>query len=362
MKKLKIEEIIVVEGKDDVANLSQIIDGTIISINGASGLSIDVINKLKNISINNKILLLTDPDFTGKKIREKISENIDNVEHIFVSRNISNKNGNIGVENISKENLYNIFLEYIKTKNNFNNKSNYTYTINDILEYGLSGKFDSKYKRERLGDILKIGYYNSQKLIKVLNGMKLEYDKFVEANKKISKFGIIFGKFIPVHKGHLHFIEEASKKVDKLYIILCVDKERDLNLLKNSTLPKFITEEDRYILLKENLKNINNIQIEILREEGIKSYPNGWEEWSNRVVELLEEKNIYITTVFTNEIEDKNNYIKYFSNTKVFSSSIEIILNDPNRKFINISATKIRQDFNKYSKFLPNNVQDFFYS
>ncbi|WP_064608861.1 ribonuclease M5 [Streptobacillus moniliformis] len=369
MKKLKIDEIIVVEGKDDVTRLSQVIDATIVQLNGSTGLSKEKISYINELSKRKDILLFTDPDFTGKKIREKINKNIEGkVINIYVSREEATKNGNIGVENIDNKKIYEIFSEYL-SKRLIENKDNkkYIYDIEKLLENGLVGNKLSKLKREIIGDILKIGYYNSKGLLSMLNCMNISYSDFENAilmmNKKIDKkekIGIIFGKFIPLHMGHLNFIRYASKEVDKLHVLLCVERNRDLKLLINSSLPKILTENDRMYYLKKELEMFANVEIHVLREEGIAYYPNGWSEWTDRVIKFLKDNNIKINTVFTNEIEDKNNYEKFFVNNEVFSKELDVHFTDPERFEYNVSSTKIRNNFEKYKRYLPKSLQDFF--
>ena len=53
-------------------------------------------------------------------------------------------------------------------------------------------------------------------------------------NERKSKNGIMFGKFYPLHIGHVDFIKKASGLVDNLYVIVCTDKERDIELFKKS--------------------------------------------------------------------------------------------------------------------------------
>lgn len=65
---IKIDDgIIVVEGRDDKTALLRVIDANIFVLNGANGVNKKNIDMLKKLSMNNKIYLLTDPDFTGKK-------------------------------------------------------------------------------------------------------------------------------------------------------------------------------------------------------------------------------------------------------------------------------------------------------
>ena len=359
--KLKIDDIIIVEGKDDVSNLSQVIDATIIPIHGSVGLSDKKLRQIEVLSENNNIIILTDPDFTGKKIREKINERVNkNIVNIHVSRNKANKDGNIGVENVDKNVIYNIFLEYLNNKDKKNIRT-YTYTVSDIIENKLMGSKDSKLRRQMLGDMLKIGYYNSKSLMSVLNGMCVDYDLFTTSinmiNKKLDvkfKSGIIFGKFIPFHKGHMNFIKKALELVDKLYVVICFEKDRDDDLIKKSTLPKYISESDRYNFIFNEFKNEPRIEILTLREEGISYYPNGWKDWANRVTSMLKANNVYINSVFTNEIQDKENYLNYFTDREVFSQELDVHLIDKERMQVNVSATKIRNNYNKFKKYLTD--------
>ena len=109
-KKIKIKEIIIVEGRDDVTAVKRVIDSHIISLNGFSGMNKKTIEKLVELSKENELVLLTDPDFAGKKIRDKIKEKIPNIKHAFISRKDALKGNNIGVENAKD----NIILEALK--------------------------------------------------------------------------------------------------------------------------------------------------------------------------------------------------------------------------------------------------------
>ena len=66
-EKLKINEIIVVEGRDDITAIKRVVDAHIIALNGFSALSKKTINKMIQLSKTNDLILFTDPDFAGKK-------------------------------------------------------------------------------------------------------------------------------------------------------------------------------------------------------------------------------------------------------------------------------------------------------
>lgn len=166
------------------------------------------------------------------------------------------------------------------------------------------------------------------------------------------KIGLIFGKFYPLHLGHVYLIEKASVQVDILHVFIGVEAVRDELLFKNSQLPKQPTNQDRFDWLHSFFKQESHIKIHILDEAGIEFYPNGWQDWSNKVKKILTSEQIQPTTIFTSEPQDKELHEQYFN--------VPVTLIDVNRDFIPISATKIRSHLYQNWLFLPPIVQHFF--
>ena len=167
------------------------------------------------------------------------------------------------------------------------------------------------------------------------------------------RVGVIFGKFYPIHTGHINMVYEAFSKVDVLHVIVCTDTERDLQLFKESKMKQMPTNEDRLRWVQQIFKyQQKQIFIHHLNEDGIPSYPNGWESWAERVKELFAEKNIHPSIVFSSEIQDKAPYEKYLN--------LEVSLVDPERERFNVSATKIRNNPFQYWRFIPKEVRPFF--
>ena len=98
------------------------------------------------------------------------------------------------------------------------------------------------------------------------------------------KVGCVFGKFMPLHNGHVNFINIAATKVDKLYVVLSYDSKAldtmPLNLSRKLSL------RNRFIWLQQTFKDFDHIVVTYIDESNIPSYPNGWSKWS----ELLKEK------------------------------------------------------------------------
>ena len=59
------------------------------------------------------------------------------------------------------------------------------YTQEDLFECGLIGMSDSKEKREKLGNLLSIGYGNSKTFLKKLNQFQIPRDEFYEKIKEL---------------------------------------------------------------------------------------------------------------------------------------------------------------------------------
>ena len=76
---------------------------------------------------------------------------------------------------------------------------------------------------------------------------------YIMSNKHDKKVGVIFGKFYPVHTGHINMIYEAFSKVDELHVIVCSDTERDLKLFYDSKMKRMPTVQDRLSLDATNL-------------------------------------------------------------------------------------------------------------
>lgn len=167
------------------------------------------------------------------------------------------------------------------------------------------------------------------------------------------RVGVIFGKFYPVHTGHINMIYEAFSKVDELHVVVCTDTERDFKLFQDSKMKRMPTNQDRLRWMQQIFKyQREQIVIHHLQEDGIPSYPNGWEAWSSAVKELLNSKNVNPSVVFSSEVQDKELYEQYLG--------LEVVLVDPKREFFNVSATKIRNNPFHYWKFIPKEVRPFF--
>ncbi|QWQ38285.1 ribonuclease M5 [Gemella sp. zg-570] len=181
---MRIREIIVVEGRDDTNRVKEAFDCDTFETNG-SAITREKLERLKVLNKNRGIIVLTDPDYAGKRIRNIIERHIPTAKHAYISsKKAIDSKGKIGIEAASKEDI--IFaLEKCYTP-----ASELKYDIsNDLLiELGLVGGSLSKILREKLCEELNIEYTNGKQLLNKLNMYSISKEKLIETMKKIEDY------------------------------------------------------------------------------------------------------------------------------------------------------------------------------
>jgi len=180
MEQISIKEIIVVEGKADVSAVKRAVDAQVISTNGL-GINDKIISIIKKASKNKGIIILTDPDYPGKKIRNIISSEIENCKHAFIPRDKANKDGDIGVENASSEAI----IEALKNARAEIAENKGEFTGEDMIYYGLAGNDNAAKRRSMIGDELGIGYCSAKQFLKRLNSFGITREELEDAMDKV---------------------------------------------------------------------------------------------------------------------------------------------------------------------------------
>ncbi|RLM24503.1 trifunctional nicotinamide-nucleotide adenylyltransferase/ribosylnicotinamide kinase/transcriptional regulator NadR [Brenneria alni] len=166
------------------------------------------------------------------------------------------------------------------------------------------------------------------------------------------KIGVVFGKFYPLHTGHIYLIQRACSQVDELHVILGFDEPRDRLLFENSSMSQQPTVSDRLRWLLQTFKYQKNIRIHAFNEQGMEPYPHGWDVWSKGIQAFMQEKSIEPNFVYTSEEQDAPQYREQLG--------IETVLIDPKRSFMSISGSHIRHDPFRYWDYIPTEVKPFF--
>lgn len=177
-----IKEVIVVEGKDDITVVKAAVDAEVIAT-GGFGYKKEFIKTLKNIAEKRGIIILTDPDYAGEQIRKDISKDIKNCKHAFLPQGKALKKGDIGVENATKEDI----IEAISKARPMKVNRTTEFTKEEIIALELNGGPNAKARREKLGEILGIGYANSKQFLNRLNNFGITREEFQIALERIEK-------------------------------------------------------------------------------------------------------------------------------------------------------------------------------
>lgn len=178
MKKEAYPAIIVVEGASDEALIRSFLDVDVVTTNG-SAVSRETIEYLIEASKTRDIVVLTDPDSPGKKIRDELDQAIKGLHHAFVRKEKSIKRGKVGVAESDKDEILRALSQIIPSYSNAKG----SLTMADFAELGLMGQIDSGKKREKLNARFHLGFGNAKATLKKANALGLTKKDLIEAIK-----------------------------------------------------------------------------------------------------------------------------------------------------------------------------------
>ena len=170
MKKY-LDAILVVEGKEDAAFLSNYIASEIVTINGYE-MPNTTISYLKD----KRVIVLTDPDEAGRIIRTRLNELLKNAINVEIDINKCCKGKKKGVAECQIDEIL------AKLKPYFIDKERHENTINSSLLYEL-GILGNKELRKFVCKRLNLGDCNNKQMIKRINYQQIT----IETLKSIVK-------------------------------------------------------------------------------------------------------------------------------------------------------------------------------
>jgi ribonuclease M5 len=181
---MKIRELIVVEGRDDTAAIKRAVKADTIET-GGSAIHERTIDKIRLAQQKRGVIIFTDPDYQGERIRRIISRSVPGCKHAFITREDGTRNGDIGVENASPEAIIRA-LEQVRTEMD---ETKGEITADDLRACGLTSGPGAKERRIRLGELLGIGYANAKQMLQRLNAFQVSREEFEAAIRAIDAEG-----------------------------------------------------------------------------------------------------------------------------------------------------------------------------
>ena len=185
----KIEEIIVVEGRDDTAAIRQAVDAVTIETHGF-GIREETWQLIEKAYQTKGIIVFTDPDTAGEQIRRRIMKRFPEAKEAFLDRSLAAKAGDIGIENASPEAIRDSLSKVHGAKAGAavsaagpeaetgtaapaseagTAEQAETFTAADLFAWGLDGVPGASKRRRALGQELGIGQATAKTFLQRLN-------------------------------------------------------------------------------------------------------------------------------------------------------------------------------------------------
>jgi ribonuclease M5 len=178
-----ISELVVVEGLHD----KQAVDAAVkadIWIIGGDRIASRFLQELERAAKLRGVIILTDPDGPGERIRRRIEERIPNCKHAFLQKSEALGEGRVGVEFASPESIRAALLS-VRDPQNISIQEQ-VFTLLDLRNTGLAGGVGAAEKRAKVGERLRIGYANAKAFVRKLNVLRITRDEWNEALSGIS--------------------------------------------------------------------------------------------------------------------------------------------------------------------------------
>lgn len=192
---IKINQVIVVEGKYDLIKLSSIVDALIITTDGF-GIFKDKEKRelIKTVGEKNGVIILTDSDAAGFKIRAFLSSILPKecVKHAYIPniegkekrKDSPSKEGLLGVEGVDEETIISA-LKLAGAESRTVDSGDRQITKFDLFEFGFCGqKNSSDLRRSFLRSLNLPQRLNSNSMLNVLNSL-MTYNEFIERVKNM---------------------------------------------------------------------------------------------------------------------------------------------------------------------------------
>jgi len=180
---MKIKEVIVVEGKADRTKVKQAVSADTIETNG-SAINQYIMKQIRHAQEKRGVIIFTDPDYPGARIRHMIDEEVPGCKHAFLTKNeaTEKKTQAIGIEHASIETIRRALASVYEVMED-GYKSDVTKA--DLISLGLIGSNKARKRRENLGEMLRIGHVNGKQLLNRLDMFQITKKHLKEAMQSI---------------------------------------------------------------------------------------------------------------------------------------------------------------------------------
>ncbi|MGX7092079.1 ribonuclease M5 [Hutsoniella sourekii] len=172
------KEWIVVEGPSDTRRLIEVFGQRVKTIEtGGSAINQETIDQIRHAHQKQGVIVLTDPDYPGKRIRQLITQAVPSVKHAYIDpqhAQAKRKGKSLGVEHTDDQAI----LEAIgRVMTPSNSADQALISVSQLMELGLVRSADASQRRKYLADYFHLGHSNGKRLHQQLARYQIGYQE-----------------------------------------------------------------------------------------------------------------------------------------------------------------------------------------
>ena len=177
-----LKEVLVVEGKMDTVAIRKALEADTIETGGFT-LAPYTLRQIEAAYKKRGIIILTDPDGAGERIRKFLTERFPEAGQAFIPKVQATANNDVGVEQAQPEAI----LAALAKVRHHEYRPQAEFSHMDLFQYDLNGSPQAAARRDALGAELGIGYGNAKRFLERLNHYGVSREEFLAALEKIGE-------------------------------------------------------------------------------------------------------------------------------------------------------------------------------
>lgn len=177
-----LKEVLVVEGKMDTVAIRKALEADTIETGGFT-LAPYTLRAIEAAYKKRGIIILTDPDGAGERIRRFLTERFPKAGQAFIPKVQATAHNDVGVEQAQPEAI----LAALAKVRHHEYRPQQEFTANDLFKNNLNGSPSAAARRDALGAELGIGYGNAKRFLERLNHYGVSREEFTAALAKIGE-------------------------------------------------------------------------------------------------------------------------------------------------------------------------------
>jgi ribonuclease M5 len=181
-EKPRLKELVVVEGLHDAQAVREAVLADVWVV-GGDRVAKRFLLELERAARGRGVIVLTDPDGPGERIRQRIVKAIPAAKQAFISKSLALGKGKVGVEHAMPGVIRAALMAAKATV--VSELVALEFTTDDLMQAGLIGSIGAAEKRRQVGDILNIGTGNAKTFLNKLNGLGITRNEWLRAVGKV---------------------------------------------------------------------------------------------------------------------------------------------------------------------------------